>query len=143
MTNVRHATTLPGSSEKRKEYPILEGVLGYFPAAIARLARHSFRGNQKHNKGEPLHHARGKSSDHGSCIIRHLMDIADLRAAMARGQKDILNYTAPDGVVHESYPLVEAILEEHDALVWRSCALSQEANELLVSAPLAPFARLG
>lgn len=61
------------TSEERKTMPVHKGVMGYFPDALASVARVSFKGNQKHNPGEPLHWARHKSSDHGDCAARHLM----------------------------------------------------------------------
>jgi len=60
-------------SEARKRTPIYSGVLQYFPDAIAGLARQSWKGNNKHNPGEPLGWSREKSSDHMDCIARHLM----------------------------------------------------------------------
>jgi hypothetical protein len=47
----------------------------YFPDALLAIAEHSYRGNEKHNPGEPLHWAREKSKDHADCIARHLIDI--------------------------------------------------------------------
>lgn len=61
------------SSEERKEYPLVTGVLDYFPDALTMIAHVSYKGNEKHNPGQPLHHARGKSSDHLDCIGRHLI----------------------------------------------------------------------
>src|SRR5258708_31376733 len=55
-------------------YPITTGLLDYFPDACALVAEVSFLGNQKHNPGEPLHWARGKSMDHADCIARHLIE---------------------------------------------------------------------
>jgi hypothetical protein len=66
---------LPTDAEERKEIPIFSGVLNYFPLAIAAVARVSKAGNDKHNPGQPLHWARGKSMDHPDCIARHLIDI--------------------------------------------------------------------
>lgn len=44
------------------------------PRALAAVAQVSWHGNEKHNPGEPLHHARGKSADHADCIARHLFE---------------------------------------------------------------------
>jgi Domain of unknown function (DUF5664) len=66
--------TLPQESAARKGVPLCTGVLDYFPAALAAVARISKFGNDKHNPGEPLHWARGKSADHADCIARHLVD---------------------------------------------------------------------
>lgn len=117
--------TLPTDSAERKEYPLYSGVLRYFPAALAGVALVSKRGNDKHNPGEPLHHARGKSTDHGDCILRHLTDVTDLVAASARG--------------HEVDP--NSILSEASSLAWRALAFSQELHERFGS-PLAPGAKL-
>lgn len=74
LAAIRRPRTLPDDSDARKEIPIAEGVLFYFPAALAEVARISKIGNDKHNPGEPLHHARGKSMDHEDCIVRHTLD---------------------------------------------------------------------
>lgn len=112
--------TLPSNSTARKETPLLAGCFRYFPAALAGVARVSKEGNDKHNPGEPLHHARGKSMDHGDCLLRHLMDLQDHLAAG-----------------RESDAVAEA-----DAIAWRALALSQELHEGFAGAPLAPAARL-
>jgi hypothetical protein len=64
-------TNLPTDSAMRKEMPIATGVLDYFPDALGAVARLSVLGNEKHNPGEPLHWARGKSMDQPDCIMRH------------------------------------------------------------------------
>lgn len=116
--------TLPADSAERKEYPLHAGLLAYFPAALAGVARHSKLGNDKHNPGEPLHHARGKSMDHEDCILRHLVDLSDLLAARNR-------QTGIDD---------RAILDEANALAWRALALAQRLHEQIGGAPLAPGA---
>jgi len=120
--------TLPTDSEARKNYPIYSGVLKYFPAALAGVAKHSKAGNDKHNPGQMLHHSRGKSSDHGDCIVRHLVDLSDMLAAAERGK--VLT-GAEEG----------AIFDEVNALCWRALALSQELHEQIGGAPLAPGAK--
>ncbi len=105
---------LPVDSAARKAVPLTTGCLDYFPAALAAVARLSKFGNDKHNPGEPLHHARGKSMDHADCIARHLVD---------RGVID------PDtGMSHS----VE--------IAWRALALLQEELEA-AGAPLARGAK--
>lgn len=116
--------TLPANSEIRKEIPLYSGCYSYFPAALAGVAMHSKISNEKHNPGEPLHHARGKSMDHADCISRHLMDLADMQARR-------MVWTADEE---------EALLAEANALCWRALALSQELHEKF-GAPLAPAAR--
>lgn len=106
----------------------MSGFLKYFPAAIAGVSNLSKIGNDKHNPGLPLHHARGKSADHGDCIVRHLMDLQDLIAAKGRLEVGAVNN------------INEAILLEASSLAWRALAYSQELHEAQ-GAPLAPSAR--
>ena len=84
-TLVKETATLPpvppdwrmrydDSSARRKDQPVTEGFLKYCPAAIRLAAELSRLGNEKHNPGEPMHHARGKSADHLDCAARHIMD---------------------------------------------------------------------
>lgn len=114
-------TTLPQDSAARKEIPLYRGLLRYFPAALAAAARISKVGNEKHNPGEEMHHARGKSMDHGDCIIRHLIDLPeDFGAGVGRDE---------DGELQVGY------------LVWRALAFAQEWLELEGLAPPAPGAR--
>jgi hypothetical protein len=119
--------TLPTNSAVRKGIPLWRGLLMYFPAALAGVALHSRKGNDKHNPGEELHHARGKSSDHGDCILRHLTDIADIEAA----------YNRPDTAVSPA----DVLLDEVNALAWRALAFAQEMHEKYAGAPMAPAAR--
>jgi hypothetical protein len=65
---------LSDDPEERKNLPITEGVLDYFPLAIAEVARVSKAGNDQHNPGTPLHWSHGKSTDHANCVGRHLVD---------------------------------------------------------------------
>jgi hypothetical protein len=98
----RQTKQLPEDSKERKDIPLARGLLDYFPAALAEVAMVSRIGNEKHNPGEPLHHARGKSTDHADCIVRHLVD---------RGTLD------ENGVRHSAY------------VAWRALALLQEELE--------------
>ena len=93
---------LPSDAGERKAAPICSGVLDYFPAALVEVARLSKAGNDQHNPGQPLHWARGKSSDHADCIVRHLMQ---------RGTRDT------DGILHSA------------KVAWRALALLQEELE--------------
>lgn len=95
--------TLPEDSAERKDIPVTTGVLDYFPLAIAYIARVSKAGNDKHNPGQPLHWARGKSTDHADCIGRHLVQ---------RGTFDA------EGLRHSGM------------LAWRALALLQTELEL-------------
>lgn len=117
--------TLPVDSNERKNYPLFRGCLRYFPAALAGVARTSKLGNDKHNPGEEMHHARGKSADQGDCVIRHLMDVEDLLARLNRGDINVKP---------------EDILNEVNQMAWRALAFSQELHEKF-GAPLAPGAK--
>lgn len=65
---------LPTSDEDRKALPIWDGVVMYFPDALAAIAAVSKAGNDQHNPGEPLHWARGKSMDQMNTAFRHMLD---------------------------------------------------------------------
>lgn len=100
---------LPIDSLERKTYPIATGFLDYFPDATAEVAFVSWVGNQKHNPGQPLHWARGKSADHADCVARHLIQ---------RGGFDMI--TIGDKVYKVRHTA---------ALAWRAMALCQEEIE--------------
>ena len=97
---------------ERKKMPVTEGVLHYFPDAMAAMAFVSWLGNDKHNPGEPLHWSQNKSSDHLNCIGRHLAQAGTL---------DV------DGVPHSW------------RLLWRAAANVQMEMQAL-GAPLPPRA---
>lgn len=118
--------TLPTNSKERKNYPLLRGVIRYFPAALCGVAKVSKDGNDKHNPGEEMYHARGKSSDHGDCILRHLIDLQDLIASNERGALTSKG--------------INDLLTEASSLAWRALALSQQLHENF-GAPLAPGAK--
>lgn len=122
--------TLPTDSNERKEYSLSRGCYAYFPAALAGVARHSFKAGAKHTKGE-LIHIRNLSSDTDDCIERHAMDIRDIEAAINR---------APSAQRMREY--VPLLLAEANALAWRALEWSQRLHERYDGAPLAPAARL-
>ena len=108
-------TTVPSDPAVRKATPIASGVLDYFPAALLEVAKVSKAGNDKHNPGQPLHHARGKSTDHADALLRHLID---------RGKID-----AETGMRHSA------------EVAWRALALLQQELEDEGVAPLPRGAR--
>jgi hypothetical protein len=67
------ATTLPVDPKERKTYPIATGFMRYFPDAIVAVSHVSWAGNEQHNPGQPLHWARGKSSDEEDTMLRHFL----------------------------------------------------------------------
>lgn len=110
------SASLPTDAASRKAAPMAQGLLWYFPNALAEVARVSKAGNDQHNPGKPLHHDRSKSSDHADCILRHLIDA---------GTHD------SDGVRHSA------------KVAWRALALLQEELEREEGVPLARNARAG
>jgi hypothetical protein len=94
--------SLPEEDSQRGKFPMADGLLDYFPNALAEVSLVSFLGNQKHNPGQPMHWARGKSTDHRNKILRHLVDA---------GKKD------SQGVRHSAY------------VAWRALANLQEELE--------------
>ena len=100
---------LPSDSAARKQRPIVTGFLDYFPAAAAGVAFVSWAGNQKHNPGQPLHWARGKSADQEDCIGRHILE---------RGGVEYLE--TADAIYEIPHEL---------ALAWRAMANAQLAAE--------------
>lgn len=104
----------PEDSAERKQYPITTGVIDYFTAALAEIAKISYYGNIKHNPGQELHWSRGKSTDQADTIGRHLAE---------RGGFYELTYTDDKGVQ-------QTVKLRHSAsMAWRALALLQEELE--------------
>lgn len=110
---------LPGQIEGTR---LFAGLFCYYPAALAAAARVSKVGNDKHNPGQELHHARGKSMDHSDCILRHMIDLQEDFGA---------------GVGYD-----EAGMPQAGYIAWRALAFAQQWLEDHASARLAPAARL-
>jgi hypothetical protein len=96
------ATTLPTDGKERKKFPVASGLLDYFPDALVAVAEVSWRGNQQHNPGQPMHWARSKSTDEADTMIRHFLQ---------RGLRDT------DGLRHTA------------KMAWRALALLQKEIE--------------
>lgn len=86
----------------RKDYPIFSGVLKYFPLALLEVSRVSLAGNEQHNKGQPLHWDRSKSTDEADALVRHLIDAGKIDT---------------DGMLHTA------------KVAWRALALLQKELE--------------
>lgn len=67
--------SLPDDDAVRGDFPMFDGLLAYFPNALAEVSKVSKIGNDQHNPGQPMHWARNKSTDHGNKIMRHLVDV--------------------------------------------------------------------
>lgn len=114
--SINVARLITGDSSYRKTLPMCTGLIDYFPDALACVANVSCVGNMKHNPGEPMHHARGKSMDHADCIVRHVTE---------RGGYDIV---VVDGIEYR--------IRHSAALAWRALALLQEELEEELGLPL-------
>lgn len=99
---IRTENSLPEDDAERSQMLMADGLLDYFPNALAEVAVHSKKAGDKHHPGEPLHWERSKSTDHRNKIMRHLVD---------SGKKD------KDGNRHST------------GLAWRALALLQEELE--------------
>jgi hypothetical protein len=106
MKSLSKSPRLTQDSNERKRTPLYSGLIDYFPLALAAVARHSFRANEKHNPGEPLHWDREKSTDHKDCLARHLVDI-------------------------ECFNTTTGEFEEACAAAWRALAILQELEETI------------
>lgn len=67
-------TGLPTDYNARKELPLFDFLMGYFPDAFIEVVRVAVAGNLQHNPGEKLHWARGKSTDQMNTAFRHMFD---------------------------------------------------------------------
>ena len=105
--------SLPADAKARKDIPLASGVFDYFPDALAEVAKVSKAGNDQHNPGQPLHWARGKSTDQADTMLRHFIE---------RGTVDT------DGMRHSA------------KMVWRGLAILQLELEA-EGAPIARGAR--
>lgn len=118
--------SLPTDSAERKRYPLMGGLFGYFGAALVAIAHHSWKNNERHNPGQPLHWSVDKSNDHAECVLRHALDLQEMLAEIER----------TTDFDHEAR--VEALLTEVDAFCWRALALNQTLRMRFKGAPL-PF----
>lgn len=119
--DAKRSSPLPTQSEIRKTIPLAYGCFDYFPAALAAVAELSYWGNEKHNPGEPLHDARGKSQDDADCLLRHFTDRGKLDEIVVNGKQIKVRHST--------------------AVAWRALRILQKELEA-DGAPLAPGARL-
>lgn len=100
--------SLPEEDSERGQFPMADGLLDYFPNALAEVSRVSKQAGDKHHPGERPHWERSKSTDHRNKIMRHLVD---------SGKKDKFG-------------------NRHSAgLAWRALALLQEELEAEMGYP--------
>ena len=106
--------SLPEDADTRNQYPMAEGLLDYFPNALAEVSRLSHLATQQHHPDQPMHWDRDKSTDHANKILRHLVD---------RGKVD------DKGLRHSAM------------VAWRALAMLQEELEKETGAPLSRASR--
>jgi hypothetical protein len=112
----------------RKQRPLVTGVLDYFPDALLEVAYASWKGNEQHNPGQPLHWDRSKSSDEPDALGRHLaergtVDTSDgvrhsakvAWRALAMLQKELEACRSKSGVESDVAPEVATIAGNHFA----------------------------
>jgi hypothetical protein len=104
-------TTLPTDGAGRKTFPMATGLLDYFPDALAAVSHVSWKGNEQHNPGKPLHWDRTKSGDEADTLQRHFSQ---------RGTLDT------DGIRHSA------------KVAWRALSLLQKEIEDEQGQPEAP-----
>lgn len=114
IDQTNRGVSLPDDADERNLYPMAEGLLYYFPNALAEVSRISKVGAEQHLPGQPMHWARGKSTDHANKIIRHLIDAGKMDSK---------------GIRHSAYA------------AWRILALLQEELEVALNLPLPKNAR--
>lgn len=106
-TNDEGLPGLPTDSEERKRIPVYSGFIAYFPDAIIEAAKLSYRGNEQHHPGSPLHWDRSKSQDHLDALMRHSIDalkasdrdtiIKEKAAVLWRAAADLQDYIDREG----------------------------------------------
>jgi len=98
-------------SAMRKMMPIGTLITEYFPDAFLGMAAVAYVGNQKHNPGEHMHWARGKSMDQFDCVVRHSID------AKRAGADGWDTYYLKDGSIYQ--------VRHKAAAAWRAAAEAQ------------------
>lgn len=70
----------PTTQSSKEEYPMWDGLMAYFPAALAEVAHVSFVGSRQHQPTLPTQWTRDRSKNHKDKILRHLLegDVSEL-----------------------------------------------------------------
>lgn len=66
--------SLPIENDARKALPVWTFLAEYFPDAFLEVVKVAVAGNNQWNPGQPLHWARGKSTDQMNTAFRHMLD---------------------------------------------------------------------
>ncbi|MBS0200309.1 MAG: hypothetical protein JSR70_07640 [Proteobacteria bacterium] len=115
----RWNVTLPSDASARKGIPLYSGLIQYFPAALAKVAEHSVKGNRQHNPGCELFHDRSKSGDELDALVRHLFDddlVSVAWRALSALQKRCEALGAPIAPAARNYPEDNARKLRDDAI---------------------------
>ena len=112
-------TILPTGADDRKRVPLASGVLDYFSSALCEVAKVSFAGNNQHNPGQPLHWARGKSTDQSDTMLRHFME---------RGTVDVDGLRHSAKMAWRALAILQLELEAEGAPVARGAQLPEEKS---------------
>ena len=74
------AHIFPATQSNKEEYPMWDGLMAYFPAALAAVAHVSYVGSRQHQPDLPTQWTRNKSTNHKDKILRHLLegDVSEL-----------------------------------------------------------------
>ncbi|WJY17655.1 DUF5664 domain-containing protein [Alteriqipengyuania flavescens] len=99
--------SLPEAADARNGLPMAEGLLDYFPNALAEVSRLSFDATQQHHPEEPMHWDRSKSTDHANKIMRHLVD---------RGGRDDKGHRHSTMVAWRALAMLQEELERDEGL---------------------------
>ncbi len=105
-------TSYPSESSSRKNHPVYNGFMMYFPDAIMEISKCSQAGNLQHHSDKPLHWDRSKSGDELDALSRHLLEAGK---------------TDTDGIKHSA------------KVAWRALANLQKELEAEGKAPLSKY----
>jgi hypothetical protein len=121
IQELKDRAVLPTDAAARKLIPLCTGLLDYFPAALAEVAKVSLQGNIQHNGPDsPLFWARGKSMDQSDTILRHLAE---------RGKIDTDGMRHSAKVAWRALALLQLELEEAGAPLARGAKLPEEPKK--------------
>lgn len=65
---------LPTNPQERKDIPVYNGFVRYFPDAIAAIAQLSLIANEQHSPGTEMHWDKDASKDELDALMRHLLE---------------------------------------------------------------------
>ena len=66
--------SLPEDALERKKIPLYKGLIKYFPDALVKVAKISYKGSQQHHPEKGVYWDKSKSSDELDALMRHMID---------------------------------------------------------------------